>query len=65
MLPRDNENAVAGHLYPVASVGLDHTGLIKGLCSLLFTHCVGCYVCRLVEIHIRFSSEKWGSTRTD
>ena len=31
------------------------------LCSLLFTHCVACYVCRLVEVYIRLSSNFWVS----
>jgi len=31
------------------------------LCCLLFTHCVACYVCRLVEIYIRFSLDFWVS----
>ena len=55
------ENAVAGHTQS-AGLQLDHTGLIKlRLCSLIFTHCVVCYVCRLVEMYIRFSSDFWVS----
>ena len=56
MVPRAAENVVAGHMQR-AGLQLEHTGLIKlRLCSLLFTHCVACYVSSLVEIYIRFSS---------
>jgi len=52
MLPRATENAVRGHMQPTG-LYLDRTGLLKlCLCSLLFTHCLACYVCRLVEIYI-------------
>jgi len=57
MLPRAIEIVVVGHMQ-LADLQLDHTVLIKlRLCSLRFTHCVACFVCRLVEIYTRFSSD--------
>jgi len=32
------------------------------LCSLLLTLCVACYICKLVEIYIWFSSDFWAGS---